>query len=301
MKRVILQAALKNAARVLILTLAAALMAAAARADGSSILHAARSSAGDLAVGGELAGVPAGATRYIRYDDLLRLPQERYTVADDSNFHGRTQIAGVSLASLARLLGRAPGDALIVAICYDKYRANYPRAYLAAHHPVLVLRINGQLRDHWPQSEYGGPLGPYLISHPFFKPSFKVLSHDDEPQIPFGVTRLELRRESVVYGAIKPPGSWPDDSPVSQGYVIARQDCFRCHNMGAEGGTLGGRSWLQLAAMASQDPKKFRAIIRNPASVTPGARMPAQPDYDDATLDALAAYFKTFLDFRRHP
>jgi mono/diheme cytochrome c family protein len=296
-----MQAALKNASRVFILTLGAALLAVAVKADGNLMLHATRSSAGDLEIGGELAGVPAGATRYIRYDDLLRLPQETYSVVDDSNFHGKTQIAGVSLASLARLLGKAPDDALIVAICYDKYRANYPRAYLAAHHPLLVLRINGRLRDHWPPSEYGGPLGPYLISHPFFKPSFKVLSHDDEPQIPFGVTRLEVRRESVVYGAIKPPGSWPDDSQVSQGYVIARQDCFRCHNSGAEGGKLAGRSWLQLAALAGEDPSKFRAIIRNPASVTPGAKMPAEPNYNDATLDALTAYFKTFHVPRRNP
>jgi mono/diheme cytochrome c family protein len=265
-----------------------------------SILRVQRSSPIDLEVGGELAGVPPGSTRYIRYEDLLQMPQENSTVSDDSNFRGKTEIGGVALETLAHLLGRTPNDALIVAICYDQYRTNYPRDYLAAHHPVLVLRINGQFRDHWPLSENGGPLGPYLISHPFFKPAFKILSHEDEPQIPYGVTRIEVRWESVVFGAIRPPGKWPPDSQVGQGYVIARQDCFRCHNMGAEGGTMAGRSWLKLAELASNDRERFRRIIRNPASVNPDAKMPAQPGYDDATLDALTAYFKTFVTAGRN-
>jgi mono/diheme cytochrome c family protein len=262
------------------------------------MLHPERSSAGDLEVGGELKGLPAGATRYIRYADLLRLPQERDTVTDDSNFRGKTEISGVPLEMLARMLGEATGEAqndlMIVAICYDRYRTNYPRDYLATHHPLLVLRINGRLRDRWPRSVKGEAMGPYLISHPFFKPAFKVLSHEDEPQIPFGVTRIEARRESVVFGAIRPAGAWAADSAVGQGYAIARQDCFRCHNMGAEGGTLAGRSWIELGTMAAEDGRRFRQTIRNPQSVTPGAKMPAHDGYDDATQDALAAYFATF-------
>jgi mono/diheme cytochrome c family protein len=121
-----------------------------------------------------------------------------------------------------------------------------------------------------------------------------VLSHEDEPQIPFGVTRLELRRESVVFGAIRPPGEWPVNSEVAQGYAIARQDCFRCHNMGAQGGTMAGRSWMQLAERAQEDGKRFRQTIRDPASVMRGAKMPGHADYDGATLDALTAYFRTF-------
>jgi mono/diheme cytochrome c family protein len=265
-------------------------------AAGQSILRVARSSAGDLEVGGELNGVPAGAVRSVRYQDLLRLPQETYTVSGDANLPAKTEIEGVPLETLARMFGRArvDHDAMLVAICYDKYRTTYPPDYVAAHHPLLVLKINGQLRDRWPKTENGGPLGPYLISHPMFKPAFQVLSHADEPQIPFGVTRIELRRESVVFGTIRPPGEWPEGSQVAEGYAIARQDCFRCHNMGDQGGTMAGMPWLLLAQIADQQGKLFRQIVRNPASVTPGAKMPAHPDYNDATLDALTAYFRTF-------
>jgi mono/diheme cytochrome c family protein len=280
--------------KAFLVALAGTVLALSVAADSRAILRTERSSPGDLEVGGDLAGLPRGSARYLRYEDLLRLPQETYTVSDDANLPRKTVVSGVALTSLARLLGQAPDSTLIVAICYDRYRTNYPRTYLVEHHPLLVLRINGQLRDHWPRATDGGPLGPYLISHPFFKPAFKVLSHEDEPQIPFGVTRLELRRESVVFGAIRPPGDWPDGSPVEQGYVIARQDCFRCHNMGPEGGEMAGSTWQQLTALADTDASRFRQIIRNPASVTPGAKMPGQPGYDDATLDALTAYFRTF-------
>lgn len=274
-------------------------MAASLAAHSHTILRTQRSSPGDLEVGGELAGLPPGSTRYVRYQDLLELPQETYTVRDDFNLPRNTVISGVALTTLAHLFGQSPGSALIVAICYDRYRTNYPPDYLAEHHPLLVLRINGKLRDGWPRSPKGGPLGPYLISHPFFKPAFKVLSHEDEPQIPFGVTRLEFRRESAVFGAIRPPGNWPLGSPVEQGYRIARQDCFRCHNMRDQGGQMAGKSWLELSTVAETDPARFKRIVRAPASVTAGAKMPGEPGYDDATLDALTTYFRTFSS--RHP
>jgi len=280
-----------------LLIVMAAMFATSPSGDWKTILHSERAGPGDLEVGGELAGVPAGQTRFVRYEDLLRLPQETYSVSDDSNFRGKTEISGVGLSALAETLENSAD--MIVAICYDHYRTNYPREYLAAHHPILVLRINGQDRDHWPESAEGGSMAPYLISHPEFKPAFKVLSHEDEPQIPYGVVKIEFRKEAEVFGAIRPAGTWTTDSPVGMGYVIARQDCFRCHNMGAEGGTMAGKSWPQLAEMADRDPARFQGTIRNPAAVTPAAKMPAQPGYDDATLDALTAYFRTFVNTDR--
>jgi mono/diheme cytochrome c family protein len=266
----------------------------ASRPAGQAILRSERSSASDLEVGGDLSGVAAGAKRYIRYADLL--PQVRYTVSDDSNLKRTVEIQGVPLETLAQELGAdaGAGDLMAVAICSDGYRANYPRDYLAAHRPVLVLKIDGEGPERWPKSADGGPLGPYMISHPFFKPAFKVLSHEDEAQVPFAVIEVYIRRESVVFGAIQPKGNWPAESAVEQGYVIARQDCFRCHNRGAEGGTLAGRSWTELGTMAAEDPKRFRQTIHDPQSVTPGAKMPAHGSYDAATLDALTAYFRTF-------
>ena len=143
-------------------------------------------------------------------------------------------------------------------------------------------------------------MAPYLISHPVFKPSFKVLSHDDEPQIPYGVTRIEFRREAEVYRRHpSAPLHWPEESQVQQGYVIARQDCFRCHNMGTEGGTMAGALVAPTGGDGECDTRRgSNASFMILRSVTPGAKMPAQPGYDDATLDALTAYFKTFTGAR---
>lgn len=272
--------------------LLATLLPAAAPTTHSSIpLYTQRSSPGDLEIGGELAGLPPGATRYLRYDDLLNLPQETVTITDD-NFRAPTQISGVSLAKLAALLGRHAD--MIVAICYDSYRSNYSPEYLVAHDPILVLRVNGQTRDHWPKAPNGDRLTPYVISHPQFKPRFKVLSHDDEAQIPYGVTRIEFHRGARVYAPILPAEQWRGNQMVQDGYRIAREDCFRCHDSGGEGGTLGHHSWTDLGNMAASNPERFRKIIHDPASVRPGARMPGEPGYDAATLDALLEYFRTF-------
>src|ERR1700736_6251450 len=57
------------------------------------MLHETRSSPLDLEVGGDLAGVPSGTIRYLRREELLALSQASYTVTDDSNFSGPTQVS----------------------------------------------------------------------------------------------------------------------------------------------------------------------------------------------------------------
>jgi mono/diheme cytochrome c family protein len=255
-----------------------------------------RSSSSDLELAGDLANVPAKSTRYITREDLLALPQVSFTVTNDPNFTGPTQISGVSLDELVRQLSASPNSDLALAICIDRYVASYPRAYLAAHQPVLALKIGGEAPSAWPKDSEGHNLdmGPYLISHPNFAPSFKILSHSDEPQIPWGVVRLEFRNESAVFAAIAPRGPQALDQQVQAGYRIAQQKCFHCHNLGGEGGQKAGRPWPVLSAWAAASPNDFAAYVRNPKKRNPQAQMPSLPEYDDATLRALTAYFQTF-------
>jgi len=259
-------------------------------------LHATRLFPMDLEVGGELAGLPSGATRYVTRDDLLALPQVTYTVTDDSNFAGPTDVSGVPLEDLIRYLGASPTADLVVAICDDEYRANYPRAYLARHHPLLVLEVNGKPPAGWPKDSggHGFDMGPYMISHPKFTSSFRILAHTDEPQIPWGVVRLEFRDEKAVFGAIAPRGPRTNDPAVQAGYKITQQNCFRCHNRGAEGGQKSKVSWTVLSALAAKSPEFFASYVRNPRAQNPNAQMPGNPGYDEATIRALAAYFETF-------
>jgi len=250
----------------------------------SPLLHASRQAPTDLQV---------GDSQFVSYQDLLRLPQVIFTTSDDSNFATPAHVSGVLLEELERDLG---SDAdMVIAICADGYRSNYPAAYLSAHHPVLVLTVNGQAQQGWPKIHEGsGPLGPYVIANPSFTPSFKVLSHSDEAQIPFQVVRLDFRNEREVFGPIAPHGSYTPDSPVMQGYKIAQQNCYRCHNMGAEGGHMASVPWPVVGALAKGNAEFFAKYVRNPQAVNPSSRMAASPEYDDATIAALRAYFSTF-------
>jgi mono/diheme cytochrome c family protein len=259
-------------------------------------LHEKRQQPSDLEVSGALAGVPPGSTRYITREQLLAMPQVDFTVTGDTNFRGPTRIRGVRIEDLARRLAASPESNMVVAVCDDEYRAGYPHDYLAAHHPVLVLEVNGQSPSGWPKvaEDQNAGMGPYMISNPDFTPSFKILSHTDEAQIPWGVVRVEFRDEKIVFGAIAPRGRHAHDREVQEGFRIAAQNCFRCHNAGPEGGRKSRRSWQSLAAVAATAPKDFAAYIRSPLATNPRAQMPGDPEYDDATLDALTAYFSTF-------
>ena len=53
--------------------------------------------------------------------------------------------------------------------------------------------------------------------------------------------------------------------------------------------------WLVLGAFASAAPEHFVAYVRDPKKENARAQMPGNPDYDDATLQALRDYFATFV------
>jgi mono/diheme cytochrome c family protein len=264
-------------------------------------LHATRVSPLDLEVIGELPGIPTGAARYVTRDDLLALPQVKYTVSDDDNFAGPTVLSGVSLEDLMHHLGVTPATDLVVAICDDGYRTHYPRAYLAKHHPFLVLEVNGKPPAGWPKDSegHGLDMGPYMISHPQFTPSFKIHSYADEAQIPWGVVRLEFRDEQEIFGPIAPRGADASQPGPQAGYRIAQQNCFRCHNQGVEGGQKSRISWTILSALAASSPDLFASYVRNPQARNPEAQMPGNPGYDQATTDTLIRYFATFSKQRK--
>jgi mono/diheme cytochrome c family protein len=269
---------------------------AAQEQESRPVLRETRSSPLDLEIAGNLAGLPAGSVRYLTREELLALPQVSFTAVGDTNFEGPTKISGVALEELARRFAAAPGSDLIDAICVDKYRAYYPRAYVEAHHPALVLEIDGKPPAGWPKYGEGAgmDMGPFMISHPKFAPAFTVRSHAEEAQIPWGVVRIEFRDEKEVFGAIAPRGPQASDAAVQDGYRIAEQNCVRCHNLGGEGGQKSGLPWTVLAAFASGSPDFFAAYVRDPKAKNPKTQMPGRPDYDDATIHALTEYFRTF-------
>jgi mono/diheme cytochrome c family protein len=255
-----------------------------------------RGSALDLEVSGDLASLEPGSTRYVTREQLLAMPQSAFTVTEDGNFSGPTEIRGVTLSELARQLASAPDSDLAVAICVDQYHAHYTRTYITMHHPVLVLKINGKDPADWPKNAeaQGADMGPYLISQPDLASYSKSLSQSDKSQLPWGVVKIEFRDEKVVFGAIAPRGPHASDPAVQQGYAIAKHNCFRCHNLGAEGGEKAGRGWPILSAWANSAPDAFVAYVHDPKSRNANSQMPANPQFDAVTLKAITDYFQTF-------
>jgi mono/diheme cytochrome c family protein len=256
-------------------------------------LRTARKSLTDLELGGDLAGVPEGETRFLSREDLLARPQHDYTVSDDSNFAHSVHISGVLLDHLLRDLSGSPTEDMVVAICDDKYHAYYPQEYLALHHPLLVLKVNSQPPSRWPKNR-GASMGPYLVSHPKFVPSFRVLSDDEEAQIPWGVVRIEFRNERKLIGAIAPHGPDANRDTVQSGFKIAQQNCFRCHNLGSDGGEKSGVPWQTLGVVAKASPAFFADYIRHPELKNPKTQMEGDPSFDDETISAVTKYFVEF-------
>jgi hypothetical protein len=257
-------------------------------------LAAQRSSPQDLEISGNIAGIPQGEKRFVHYADLIRLAQVTFTVRDDANFAGPVKLSGVPLDAVLAALGMNSGKQLIAASADDGYEAHYTAEYRAAHHPFLVLHIDGKEPAQWPKGPNGENYGPYLISHASFTPAFHVLAQKDEAQIPYGVVGLRFLDEAAALKTLLPPGSPAAASPAMQGYRIAQLNCLRCHREGDIGGTKSPFGWPQMALIAQGNPAAFGKYVVRPNSINPEANMPANPGYDAATIAALTAYFRSF-------
>jgi hypothetical protein len=262
------------------------------------LLSIERRSPSDLEITGMVAGVAPGVVRYISYERLLMLPQTTVTITGDDNFRELPQqkltVTGVYLDVLESSLGALPGSDLLIALCSDGYRATYSRGYVKTHRPLLALKINGLPVETWvAQTHYDDP-GTYFITHADFTPSFSVLSFQEIPKIPAKIMRLEFGTAQQVYGAIKPHQKDAANLQVIDGFRIAQQHCYRCHNMGNYGGTKAGKPWQTLGSFASSSPAIFERYLRDPKSVDPKSTMSCDPQLGEPAAKALQAYFQTF-------
>jgi mono/diheme cytochrome c family protein len=262
------------------------------------LLSPERSSNSDLEIAGMAADIAPGAVRYISYEHLLALPQTTITVTGDENFRELPQqkltVTGVYLDVLERSLGALPGSDLLTALCLGGYRATYTRDYVKTHRPLLALKIDGLPVETWVyRTQYDNP-GTYFITHADFTPSFNVLSFQEIPKIPAKVVRLEFGTAQQVYGAIAPHKKDASNQEVIEGFRIAQQHCYRCHNEGSYGGTKAGRSWQTLGNYAASSPSTFERYLRNPKSIDPKSTMTCDPRLGEPAAKALQAYFQTF-------
>ncbi|GGG94826.1 hypothetical protein [Silvibacterium dinghuense] len=251
-------------------------------------------SSSDLKVSGALPALPVDAVRFIRRSELEQLPMVSYRVTDDANFPRPVEIRGVPLEELLHALNVSSESVIVAAVCDDGYEAHYSPQYRHTHGPILVTQVNGKEIHGGTRASDDGAYGPYLVSHASFHPSYRVLGQDEEAQIPNGVVELRILKQKDVLAAIAPRGHVAPGSEVEQGYKLAGQYCFRCHNAGEYGGHKANVPWGQIANEAARDPKGFMLWVRNPQAVDPAAEMPPSADYSEAMLHAVMAYFQSF-------
>ena len=258
-----------------------------------------REAESDLKITGLIQDVPRGQSRFVPWKFLASLPEHEAIVAHNQNFpdlpQGALKIGGIYLDSLAEVLGAGRSTDVIEAVCKDGYTSTYTTEYVNQHHPIFALTVAGLTAHEWAKRNHQYDPGPYFITYEQFVPAFQILSHVDRPQEPAEVVELHFDKVERVYGSITPKQSdaHPADRETMQGFRIAQQNCFRCHNAGVYGGTKAGRSWHSLAKIAASRPEHFAAWIHNPQAIDPKAEMPPNLEYDQATLDALTRYFQS--------
>lgn len=242
----------------------------------------------------------AGATKstvFLSRDYLATLPQTSFALKPDSNFPELpatgARITGVDLNVLIHSI--APSSAL-VAVCRDGYISPFPRQALLDHHPILVYALDGLPIHQWAINHNTYDPGPYFVTYANFVPSFHILAHEDFAQHPAEILQIKLLPPDSLFSGITPPNvaQLPPDSPILDGFRIAQQNCVRCHQSGATGGTKAHDTWQQLAEIAETRPEFFAAWTHNPQAIDPHDGMPPNLKYDQATLKALTRYFQTF-------
>jgi mono/diheme cytochrome c family protein len=264
-------------------------------------LHQQREAVTDLEVTGLVPGVPPGESRFVSRAFLLGLPRITVHIDQFEDFSAITKpgimVGGVYLDVLAARLGAPVTEpSAIEAICADGYAASFPSGYIGIHKPLFVLEIDGLSPHEWAEKHHEYDAGPYFVAYEHFMPHFKVLAHDDRPLEPDQITKLLFSTKAVIYAGIEPKEIHDPalgDSPVVSGFRIARQNCFRCHNSGEYGGTQAGLSWKKLGKIARARPEYFAEWVYDPQSIDSKSKMPANKNYDKATLDAITKYFAT--------
>ncbi|HTH46299.1 MAG TPA: cytochrome c [Candidatus Limnocylindria bacterium] len=251
-----------------------------------------RSSAYDLEITGLLTG---GVTNgFVTREQLRSLRVVTVTNAHDGALKQPTAYTGVYLTDLRAALPVATGSDVIFAVCDDGYAAHFPADYVAAFQPLLILALDGHPAEEWGKSLASGVgMPPFYINSATFTPreSETAAGQKEGARYPYAVSKLVFTTTAKSIGRL---GLKSGASATAQaGQKIALRDCLSCHAHDDFGGSNSGRPWLLLKTW-SANPGYFRRYVKKPKSVQPAARMPGFPEYDDAALDALTAYFHEF-------
>lgn len=251
-----------------------------------------RSSPYDLAVTGLLSGVPAGETRYVRWEELRALPTQQLTV-DGEFVKGPQVVTVVFLDDLWKALPAGPGaDTLLATCASDGYASVFTREFITRFRPFLVLEINGKGPRDWPPPGLRYNPSPYVITVSRDLVPAAASYRDIGHKKPWGVTAIQVASYGAAFKGVT-TGKWASLSPSAiSGRDIWVNSCASCHPgpAGTFGGTKSGMPFPVIAAFAGSDRVFFMKYVRDPKSLVPSAKMEPHPHYTDLELSDLIAF-----------
>lgn len=116
---------------------------------------------------------------------------------------------------------------------------------------------------------------------------------------PYQLVTVEIARFETEFPHTIPTGV-PAEAPAWRGFGLFRTQCFACHAMNGEGGTVGPELNVPRSIVEYRPREQIRAYVRNPESFR-YTTMPAHPDLSDDDLDDLLAYFDAMRDRKHDP
>lgn len=263
----------------------------AAAAQAGLPLQSSRASPFDLALTGRLAGVPAGETRFARWEDLRALPTSKIKLEGEF-LKGEQEVTVVFLSDVLGALPVSQGVDTVLATCTDGYASVYEVSAMEAHRPFVILEINGKGPSEWPPPGIQYNPGPYVVFiSPTVAPAVASLL-DVGHKRPWGVTTIELANFAEKFAGIQ-QGRWAGlSATAAQGREIWVHSCTSCHKGpgGSFGGSKSDRPFEVLAAHAGYNQAYFKRYVHDPQAVVPGAKMQGHPHYNHTQLDALIAF-----------
>ncbi len=107
---------------------------------------------------------------------------------------------------------------------------------------------------------------------------------------PWQVTQIKLVTFDQQYPNVVPTGA-EEDSPAYHGFLIFKEQCFRCHAMNRQGGKIGPDLDAPKNIVTYRSEEMVKEFIRKPSKYR-YTQMPDHEHLTDKNLDDLYSYFR---------